>query len=137
MIIDLSNQAHQRHEEYFNRNTAIVNSWDTNEKTKGFYPKIDTYTIRFSPILQMLYRVCGEEEKERISLKLIEGAITLSNYFMQYAKSVIKSLEQPEELTSKHRKMLALELCKKEEMSLREIGGIVGMSHESIRKFVN
>jgi hypothetical protein len=137
VVVELSNQARELYKEYFNKNAAIVNSRTTNEKLKGFYPKIDTYTIRFSLILQMLYWICGEESKDKISLRAMEGAICLSNYFIRNAEAVIESLEQPEELTSEHRKMLALELYKRDEMSLREIGGIVGMSHETIRKFVN
>ncbi|RCW36753.1 DUF3987 domain-containing protein [Marinilabilia salmonicolor] len=136
-IIELSSQARQLYKEYFNRNAAIVNSRNTDEKLKGFYPKIDTYTIRFSLILQLLYWVCGEEGKERISLRAMEGAITLANYFIQNANSVIESLEQPGELTNEHRKMLAHELYLKDNMSLREIGNIVGLSHETIRSYVN
>ncbi len=67
----------------------------------------------------------------------MEGAITLANYFIQNANSVIESLEQPGELTNEHRKMLAHELYLKDNMSLREIGNIVGLSHETIRSYVN
>ena len=137
VIVELSTQARQLYKEYFNRNASIVNSSRVNEKLKGFYPKIDTYTIRFSLILQMLYWVCGEENKEKISLRAMEGAIKLSEYFIQNAESVIEYLEQPEELTNEHRKMFALQLYQKDNLSLREIGSIVGLSHETIRSHVN
>jgi predicted DNA-binding protein YlxM (UPF0122 family) len=67
----------------------------------------------------------------------MEGAIKLSEYFIKNAESVIEYLEQPEELTNEHRKMFALELYQKDNLSLREIGNTVGLSHETIRSYVN
>ncbi|WP_010662695.1 DUF3987 domain-containing protein [Marinilabilia salmonicolor] len=136
-IVDLSVEALQAYKIFFNKNAAIVNDPDTCEKIKGFYPKIDTYTIRFALILQLLYWVCGEERKEKIGLRAMEGAITLSNFFINNAKSVIEYLREPESLTTEHRKMLALELYNKSNMSYREIGSTVGMSHEAVRQYVN
>lgn len=80
-LLELSPKARSLYIDYFNLNASIVNNKNVCHRIKGFYAKFDTYTIRFALILQMLYWTCGEEPKDIISERALNGAITLSNFF--------------------------------------------------------
>jgi len=134
-LLELSPIARSLYIDYFNRNASLVNDPKVCQRIKGFYAKFDTYTIRFALILQMLYWTCGEDTKDIISERAMEGAITLSNFFLSNAQSVIETTKNPVKLTNDHRKLLALELLNRTEMSYREIGSIIGCSHETVRKW--
>ena len=134
-LLELSPKARSLYIDYFNLNASIVNNKNVCHRIKGFYAKFDTYTIRFALILQMLYWTCGEEPKDIINERALEGAITLSNFFLKNAQSVIETTKSPAKLTNDHRKLFALELLARNDMSYREIGSIVNVSHETIRKW--
>ncbi|MBS2099131.1 DUF3987 domain-containing protein [Carboxylicivirga linearis] len=134
-LLELSPIAKAMYIDYYNNNAALVNSSNVCPRIKGFYAKFDTYSIRFALILQMLYWTCGEDSKESISERAMEGAIALSNFFLNNAKSAIEKTKSPTKLTNVHRKLFALELLERGNMSYREIGSIVNASHETVRKW--
>lgn len=134
-LLELSPRARSLYIDYFNQNASMVNSSSVCPRIKGFYAKFDTYTIRFALNLQMLYWTCGEDSKDFVGERAMDGAITLSNFFLQNAESVIETTKSPIKLTNDHRKLLALELLERENMSYREIGSIVNASHETVRKW--
>jgi len=134
-LLELSTQARGLYIDYYNHNVSMVNSSSVCPKTKGFYAKFDTYTIRFALILQMLYWTCGEESKDIISERAMEGAITLSNFFLNNAQSVIEKTKNPTKLTNEHRKLFAFEILDRNNMSYRNVSDIMGVSHETIRKW--
>jgi len=134
-LLELSPAARQLYIDYYNLNATIVNSETVCSRLKGFYAKFDTYTLRFALILQMLYWTCGEESNDNIGERAMRGAVNLSKFFLSNAQEVIEKTSHPVKLTNDHRKLLAIELAKRNEMSYREIGAIIGVSHETIRKW--
>lgn len=136
-LLELSKASRRLYIEYYNENVSQVNDKNICNRIKGFYAKIDTYTIRFALILQLLYWTCDEDSNEIISERAMEGAINLSQFFLNNAQSVIESVKRPVQITNDHRKLFAIELVNRNEMSLREIAGIIGVSHETVRKWAN
>jgi hypothetical protein len=134
-LLELSPIARAMYIDYYNNNASIVNSRDVCPRIKGFYAKFDTYSIRFALILQMLYWTCGEDSKDVISDRAMEGAITLSNFFLSNTQSVLDTTKNPAKLTNDHRRLLALDILDRTDMRYREVGGIIGVSHETVRKW--
>ena len=58
-----------------------------NDDIMGINAKIEMYAVRFSLILQMLFFACGEK-KDTVSLKAVNGAIALVEYFTKSALRV-------------------------------------------------
>jgi len=134
-LLELSPIARSLYVDYFNRNASLVNDTKVCPRIKGFYAKFDTYTIRFALILQILYWTCGEDSKDIISERAMQGAITLSNFFLSNAQSVIETTKNPTKLTNEHRKLFAFEILDRNNMSYRNASDIMGVSHETIRKW--
>lgn len=136
-LLELSPNARSLYIDYFDQNADKVNDRNVCPRIKGFYAKFDTYTIRFALILQMLYWVCSEGSNHTISERAMEGAINLSNFFLSNVELVLESTKSPVKLTNEHRKLLAKELADRNSYSYRDIGGFLGVSHETIRKWIS
>lgn len=82
-ILRLSNEARERLFEWQKENTDqcnIANEKD-NEAIGSILSKMDMYVARLALILELIFWACGESNKQEISLKSIEGAIKLIEYF--------------------------------------------------------
>ena len=135
-LLMLSDKALEKYEEYFNFLAEQVNQKRVPQSVKGFYPKMDAYCAKFALILQLVYWACDEGGKEEISERAVDGAIVLSNYFLNNALEVV-TFNQKLELSIEHRKLFAIELDAKKIYSLREIASYIGVSHETVRKWIN
>lgn len=67
--------------------TDKCNSID-DEILASTYSKLETYIIRFSLILQLMYWSCGEADSTAIETRAIEGAIQLADYFLKTAMKI-------------------------------------------------
>ncbi len=88
-ILEFSIEAKKRIYEWQRKITDFSNE-SKNDDIMGINAKIEMYAIRFSLILQMQFFACGEE-KDSISLKAVNGAIALVEYF---TKSAIRVRER-------------------------------------------
>ncbi|MFA6400471.1 MAG: DUF3987 domain-containing protein [Salinivirgaceae bacterium] len=136
VILNFSSSAQAKYISFFNQNKDLLNSGTIPHKLRGFYSKMDIYVARFALILQMLCWACGEGDNSKVSEKAMDGAIILYNYYIENAKPVIDAITQPISLTNEHRKLFANELYLKNGYSYRDIGKILNVSHETIRKWV-
>ncbi|MGB3227120.1 MAG: YfjI family protein [Saprospiraceae bacterium] len=59
-----------------------------NEEISGIYSKLEIYAVRLSLILEMLFYACNESDKKAISVKSIQGALKLVEYFKNSALKV-------------------------------------------------
>lgn len=59
-----------------------------NEETAGIYAKIEMYTIRLALLLELAFYACNESNKKEISVKAVQGAIKLVEYFQKTALKV-------------------------------------------------
>jgi hypothetical protein len=85
-ILEFSIEAKKRIYEWQRKITDFSNE-SKNDDIMGINAKIEMYAIRFSLILQMQFFACGEE-KDSISLKAVNGAIALVEYFTKSALRV-------------------------------------------------
>lgn len=84
------------------REITDLSNGSKNDDVMGINAKIEMYAVRFSLILQMLFYACGEK-RETISLKAVDGAIALVEYFTTSAIKVrdrINNLNPVENLSS-------------------------------------
>lgn len=79
---------------WYNENADLSNK-SGNEVLQGINSKLDTYTIRFSLILQLLRWACGEGQKESIGIESVTGAIKLAEYFRKTALKVHHIISNP------------------------------------------
>jgi len=86
-ILKLEEPARKRLFEWQRHNTNLCNQAE-NESIAGKYSKLEIYVPRFSLILQMISWACGEGGKDSISLKSMEGAIKMGEYFRKSAVKV-------------------------------------------------
>lgn len=79
-----------------------------NEAISGVYSKLETYAIRLSLILEIMYWSCGESSKENISAKAMQGALKLVEYFKHTASKVnaIITNSEPLEQLPKEKRVL-------------------------------
>ena len=87
-ILEFSVDGRKRIFEWQRQITDFSNE-SKNDDIMGINAKIEIYAIRFSLILQMLFFACGEK-KETVSLKAVNGAIALVDYF---TKSALRARE--------------------------------------------
>jgi hypothetical protein len=87
-ILKFTDSAKKRLFAWQKLNTELANNQD-NDALAGMYSKLETYIGRFALILQMLHWACGEEHNcEEISLKIVEKAIVLTEYFRATATRI-------------------------------------------------
>ncbi len=85
-ILEFSIDGRKRIFEWQRQITDFSNE-SKNDDIMGINAKIEMYAIRFSLILQMLFFGCGEK-KDKVSLKAVNGAIALVEYFTKSALRV-------------------------------------------------
>jgi hypothetical protein len=85
-ILEFSIDAKKRIFEWQRQITDYSNA-SKNDDIMGINAKIEMYAVRFSLILQMLFFACGEK-KDAVSLKAVNGAIALVEYFTKSALRV-------------------------------------------------
>lgn len=59
-----------------------------NEAISGIYSKLEMYAIRLALILEMMLYACNESDKQAVSVKAIQGALKLVEYFKNSAVKV-------------------------------------------------
>jgi hypothetical protein len=87
-ILEFSADGRKRIFEWQRQITDFSNE-SKNDDIMGINAKIEMYAVRFSLILQMLFYACGEK-KDTVSLKAVNGAIALVEYF---TKSALRARE--------------------------------------------
>lgn len=73
--------------EWQKTNTNLCNNTE-NEALKGIYSKLDIHVCRLALILEMMHYACGLSDKSAISVKSVQGAIKLVEYFRVSATKV-------------------------------------------------
>jgi hypothetical protein len=59
-----------------------------NEAISGIYSKLEMYAVRLALILEMMLYACNESDKQAVSVKAIQGALKLVEYFKNSAVKV-------------------------------------------------
>ncbi len=90
-VLQFASDAKARFFEYQKQLTDLSND-PANEPIAGVFSKMEMYTMRFALILESLYAACAGGSVYEISLRSVESAIKLSDYFMENAKFVYYSL---------------------------------------------
>jgi hypothetical protein len=72
----------------FNKNLTDKCNQTESDSIRGIYAKIEQYALRFSLLLEMLQYACGESDKKEISLRSVQGAVKLVEYFQNSAIKV-------------------------------------------------
>jgi len=120
--------------EWHRHNTDLVN--DNPDSLKGeVLNKFDVHFIRFSLILQIM----EDYRRTEISLKAVEGAAKLCNYFTVCAMRVLKLLDtaRPEEFNSTKKKSFYEKLPDQfTTAQANEIGSPMGMNYKAVQRFL-
>ncbi|MFN8257715.1 MAG: DUF3987 domain-containing protein [Bacteroidales bacterium] len=130
-IIQYSSDAKTNFIEWQNYNTDLINDPKIAESIKCTYSKLDTYISRFALILQVIYWACGRGDLNEISLKALENATKLVEYFRQTASRVNIVIENSGGLDSIDKKQFA-KLLHEKGISYREIGQILGVGKSTV-----
>ena len=86
-ILKFTPQAKQHLFEWQKELTDLSNMPE-NEAISGTIAKIETYAIRFSLILQMIYFACDTSDGEAVGIEALKGALKLVEYFKRTALKV-------------------------------------------------
>jgi hypothetical protein len=112
-----------------------------NEAISGVYSKLETYAIRLSLILEIMYWSCGESSKENISAKAMQGALKLVEYFKNTASKVnaiITNSEPLEQLPKEKRALYdSLPNTPFEKKAGEAIAEKQGMSDRTFRRMLS
>lgn len=65
-----------------------------NDNLKSIYAKLETYAIRFSLLMEVIYYSCGESDLMDISLKSAKSSVELIEYFLQTALKVHSAISK-------------------------------------------
>jgi hypothetical protein len=103
ILLKLSADADDRWGEWFNENTAEINSFDDkNNPIISCLGKLEQYCLRFSLILEVIHQSNDVfPEIKEVSLDSMEKAILLTEYFKSMLYKVFEKLENPLESYSK------------------------------------
>lgn len=86
-VLHFTPEAKERLFEWQHEITDISNE-PNNEELCGIYAKIEPYALRLSLLLELLDYACGNSDASQVSLKSVEGAIQLAEYFKESALKV-------------------------------------------------
>lgn len=86
-ILKFSQEAEVAFRKWQWQNTEFINSQE-NDTVRSIFSKLDSYLIRFSLLLQMIFWATNEGEKDRVELKAVEGAIKLVEHYRRNALKV-------------------------------------------------
>ena len=119
--------------------TDLSNNTESNV-LKSIYSKIEVYCVRFALLLQMMYYACNEEKNNEISLKAVEGAIEIAEYFRANAVEVrqhVGSCKPMDKLTNDKREIyeqLPTQFNTNEGVIIAES---LGMPERTFKRFIN
>lgn len=85
--IRLSQEAKKRYREFFNHNTALINS-ESNEYIKGVYQKLEIIVLRLTLVLHISNHVDDGLFHNLIQPETMQDAIEMTEYFRITAKKV-------------------------------------------------
>ncbi|HET6558347.1 MAG TPA: DUF3987 domain-containing protein, partial [Prolixibacteraceae bacterium] len=109
------------------------------ETIKGMFSKLDMYVVRLALILELICWACGESKKEEVSVRTMEGAIKLIEYFRQSAIRIhsVLSNSDPLERYPKNKQdvYMALPETFSTEAGLK-IAKSMGMSERTYKRFL-
>ena len=137
-ILEFSKDAKNRIYEWQRQITDFSNE-SKNDDIMGINAKIEMYAVRFSLILQMLFFACGEK-KDIVSLKAVNGAIALVEYFTKSAlrvREIINNSNPVENLSADKKNLydaLPDTFTTKQGMQLAFIHGI---KERTFKRFLN
>lgn len=135
--LEFESEAYQLFINYYNQNAQKHRSGNLPKGIEGFYPKMDTYFVRFALILQLLYWTCEENDNDAIGVRAVKGAMALSDYFLDNALKVLNHIQKPVSLNNEHRRLFAIDFHERNPAySYRDIGSLIGVSHETVRKWI-
>jgi hypothetical protein len=90
-MLNFNSDAKKLYIQHINELRELANESD-NEQLKGTLAKLETYTARFSLILEMMKFGCKESTGKSITIESVQGAIKLEGYFRQSALKVHKAI---------------------------------------------
>jgi Protein of unknown function (DUF3987)/Primase C terminal 1 (PriCT-1) len=97
--LQLSRDAYARWTEWFNQNNAAMNL--STGRERGIRSKLDRHAQRLALVLHCIQHPGDTQPNEVIELETLEGAFTLTAYFLVHAMSVMKLLKVERRETDK------------------------------------
>lgn len=125
--------------EWQKANTDQINDAE-NEAISGIYSKLEMYAVRLALILEMMLYACNESDKQTVSIKAVQGALKLVEYFKNSSVKInsILSNDSPLEKHPDDKKNLykALPDTFTTETGL-QIAESLGIAERTFKRFLN
>lgn len=89
-FLSISDEGKREAMNYINRCWSLKQANKHNEELCGIVAKIEIYVYRLSLVCHLLSWACGEAERDEVSLKSVQSAIKITDYFFYMAKKVLR-----------------------------------------------
>ncbi len=131
-----SKNAYKKTNSWYGEFSKKYNNLQDTDFRKNIIPKIEIYTFRFAIILQMLHWADNPtmySDKE-VAEEVMQKAISLGKYFYHTAVAIREKINMP--MSEAEEKKITVKQLKKHGFSLREIAEIFGVTHPTIKKWI-
>jgi len=133
----LSTEAKKVYKDFFNYNTALINS-ETNEYRKGVYQKLEIIVLRLALVLHISNHVDDELFDNSIQPETMQDAIEMTEYFRITAKKVNQFIGNPVTETVKlDDRGVALYLMKIGKITKSALADALGTSRSQLNRLIN
>lgn len=138
-ILHFAPEAKQLLLDWQKTNTDLCNEAEC-DAISSIYSKLDMYVVRLALILELISWACGESQKDVISVKSVQGAIKLIEYFRKSAVkaySIISNTDPLEKFSAdKQHLYKALPDSFTTEIGLN-VAQSMGMPERTFKRFLN
>lgn len=98
LVLEFEAEAKSRLMEWQQDVTDFLNMPE-NDVLRSVYAKLETYAIRFSLLLELLYFACNESKLKSISLRSVEASLELIQYFSKTAMKAHSALSNSDPIS--------------------------------------
>lgn len=138
IVIRMTDKAKATFRSWADKNTDRINKVDI-DSLKSLYGKMESYCLRFSLILHLMGKVCGETQSEDVEVTTVSKAIKLTEYFSKMGEKILRIVnkENPLERYSEQRQKIYEQLP--DDFTTRQGVGIAakfGMGQRTFKSFL-